>query len=204
MKRKVLLIVIAVLTIIMMTLSLTNVIDDIIGMSIAFVLFIAFDVIVAKYAREMDVKIVEYVMIGFIVVACVLLLFNVRANLKRNKTKDYKFQVVVEKDSSEKTLMFKHDGRDYYTYNLSKVEVIMKKGDKRLGLQDALENGTITLDEILELAIPNDGTVGYKLYLDGGQDKYTNDEYSIIVCEDVSKDVIFSTFNYQYTSDICK
>ena len=53
MKRKVLLIVIAVLTIIMMTLSLTNVIDDIIGMSIAFVLFIAFDVIVAKLAQRL-------------------------------------------------------------------------------------------------------------------------------------------------------
>ena len=97
-----------------------------------------------------------------------------------------------------------YDGHDYYTYNLNKVEVIMREGGKKYTLKNALEKKIITLDEILELAIPNDGTEGYKIYYDGGQKKYDNDEYSIIECQGEKTDIIFSTFDYKYNPGICK
>ena len=90
----------------------------------------------------------------------------------------------------------------YYSYNVTNIKVIMDDG-KEYTLKDALENKVVSLNKILSLMTPSNDTTGYKIYYDGGQKKYNNDRYSVIVCEGKSKDVIFSTFDYEYKKEIC-
>jgi len=201
-KKNLWVILLAVAIILLMILSLTNIIKDTLGMSLAFALFIAFSLIIAKYAKKNDVKLIEYLMVFFAFITTIFLFFTIKAYFKTKGLNKYKFQIVVNEKVNEKTLMFEYDNHNYYMYNLDKVDVIIDKTGKKLSLEDALKNKEITLKEILNLAIPNDGTAGYKIYYDGGQNKYKNDEYSIIVCENDTNDIIFSTFKYTY-DDIC-
>ena len=196
-------VVLAVITILMMVLSLVGVIEDTLGMSITFLLFLAFTIIVALNAKKNDIKFIEYIMIIFAVMTIIVLVFTVRAYIVKRSTGTYKFQVIVEKAKNEKTLMFNYEGHNYYVYNLSKVSVILEEDKQEYTLQDALTKRLITLDEILELAAKDSNTVGYEMYYDAGQQKYENDEYSIVICDNDSKDIVFSTFDYKYTSTIC-
>ena len=140
----------------------------------------------------------------FTIIGIILTILSLCAYFKMNNNSNYKFQITVEPEESEKNFLFSYENHDYYTYNVKNVEVIMKKDGKSYSLEDALNNKLITLDEILTLAIPNENTIGYKIYYDGGQEKYKNDEYSITLCENDKNDVIFSTFNYTYEETICK
>ena len=204
MKKNIWIILLTVVIIVIMILSITNIINDSFGMSLAFFLFLIFSIYVFMIAKKYDVKLIEYLMLIFALMSAVCLIFNAKAYFKTRGMTQYKFQIVVNKKESEKKLLFNYDGHDYYTYNLNKVEVIMREGGKKYTLKNALEKKIITLDEILELAIPNDGTEGYKIYYDGGQKKYDNDEYSIIECQGEKTDIIFSTFDYKYNPGICK
>ena len=80
----------------------------------------------------------------------------------------------------------------------------MEKSGEKYTLQEALEKEYITLDEILSLAAKNTNTEGYEIYYDAGQKKYENSDYSIVVCDNENKDIIFSTLDYKYTNEICK
>lgn len=202
MKKNVWMILLALVVILIMALSLTKVINSMIGMAIALGLFVVFALLVASYASGIGIDIIKYLMIVFAVLGFFLMVFNIRAYFLTKVDDDYKFQVITSMNNSEKTLMFENDGKKYYTYNLSSVDVIMRENEEKLSLKDALETKKITLDEILSLAIPNQNTNGYKIYYDGGQPRYSNDEYSIVVCE--NNDIIFSTFNYTYNEEICK
>lgn len=197
-------IILAVIIILTMVLSLFKVIEDTLGMSIAFILFLVFTIIVASNAKKNDVKFIEYIMLGITVLTVIALVFTIRAYVIKTVSHTYKFQVIVEKENKEKTFMFKYDDHNYYTYNLSNVSVIIDKTNEKYTLEDALSEKAVTLDEILELCAKDMDTVGYELYYDAGQKKYDNDEYSITVCDNENKDVVFSTFDYKYTEEICK
>ena len=142
-------------------------------------------------------------MIMFAVLSIVMLVMNIIGYKKLLKTKVFKFQVTAEVQSSPKTFLFEHGGKKYYSYNLKNINIVMKN-KKTYTLEEALNKNIVTLDEILSLAAPSNNTVGYKIYYDIGQEGYENDEYSIVLCEGTSNDVVFSTFNYKYEEEICK
>ena len=194
----------AIVIIIMMILSFVKVIEDTLGLSITFLLFLVFTGIVFNKARKQDVKFVEYVMIIFAIITLVILVFSVRAYIIKRSTNVYKFQVVVEKENKEKTLLFNYDNHNYYVYNLSSVSIIMESTGEKHTLKEALETGDVTFDEILSLAAKDSNTTGYEIYYDAGQKKYENSDYSIVVCDNENKDVIFSTFDYKFNEEICK
>ena len=204
MKKYAWVILLAAITIILMVLSLTNIINQSLGMCVALALVIVFDLVVARYAFKNDVKIIAYLMILLAGLGLVLFVFNVYGFKKMYKDENYKFQITLVKEESPKTFLFSYDGYDYYTYNTKNVNVILRSDEKTYTLKNALETNLITLDEILSLAIPNSNTIGYKIYYDGGQQKYDNDQYSIVVCENGKKDIIFSPFDYTYQDELCK
>ncbi len=204
MKKYIWVILLAVIIIVIMILSLLNAINELLGMSIALFLIDIFCIIVAIIAFKKDVKLIGLLMSIFTIIGIILTILSLCAYFKMNNNSNYKFQITVEPEESEKNFLFSYENHDYYTYNVKNVEVIMKKDGKSYSLEDALNNKLITLDEILTLAIPNENTIGYKIYYDGGQEKYKNDEYSITLCENDKNDVIFSTFNYTYEETICK
>lgn len=201
MKKRAFMIGLALIIVVIMALSLTKVINSLIGMAIALGLFVVFSLLIASYASGVDVAIIKYLMVVFAILGFFLMVFNIRAYFLTKIDDNYKFQVVVNIDNSEKKKFFEYDGKKYYTYNLSKVDIIMRENEEKISLEDALSTNKVTLDEILSLAVANPNTTGYKIYYDGGQPKYSNDEYSIIVCD--NNDIIFSTFNYTYTENIC-
>jgi hypothetical protein len=203
MKKRIFAIIYAAIIIVIMLLAITNVIEETLGMSIALALLVIFNIIVGVYAYKADVKIITGLMVLFAIVGLVLFGLNLKTYFKNTVKEDYKFQVTLENSESEKTLLFNYDNHNYYTYNTSNVQIILKEDGKTYGLQEALESNLITLDEILKLAIPDNDTLGYKIYYDGGQKQYENDEYSIVVCENSTNDVIFGTYDYTYEDGIC-
>lgn len=201
-KKSIFVIVFAILTIIVMALALTGVIDETLGMCIALTMTVIFNLIVAIMAYKSDIKVVTVIMTIFMIVGVVLLGINLYHAMKNEESDTEKFQIKVKADNSPKMSVFSHNNHNYYTYNLSEVTVTMRDDEKSYALKDALQEGHVTLDEILSLAIPNDNTKGYKIYYDGG-DNTANTKYSIIVCEN-SKDIIFSTYSYEYAESICQ
>lgn len=195
-------VVFAGVIIILMFLSITNTINEEIGMCISLFLVIIFTLLIAGTAHKKDVKIVEVLMIVFMVVATVLFGLNIYNLVKKGSNDDHKFQVTVKENKSEKTKLFTYKGVDYFTYNLSEVNVVLTEDDKMYSLKEALEKTYVTLDEMLSLAIPNEGTAGYKIYYDGGESKYPDDKYSIVICGN-KKEAIFTTYEYEYTDGIC-
>ena len=203
-RRNIALVVIAVITIALMMLSLTDLIERNLGMCIALGFMIVFNGLAALTAFQNDIKMMGYLMIVLTLVGVGLLGYNMVALIRINKSNSYKFQVTTVPDISDKTLRFTYDGHDYYTYNTGEVKIVLKKDNKTYTLEQALNDKLITLDEILSLAAPSDNTIGYKIYYDGGQKKYDNDEYSVVVCENSKKDVIFGSFDYKYKESICE
>lgn len=197
-------IVLAITIIIMMILSLARIIEDTLGMSIAFLLFLVFTIIVGTNAKKNDVKFIQYLMIIFAIITVIVLGFTIRAYYVKHISKTYKLQIIAEPAKREKTFLFEYNNHNYYTYNLSNVSVIIEKIEEKYSLEEALTKKLVTLDEILGLAAKDMNTTGYQIYYDAGQKKYDNDEYSIVICDNENKDVIFSTFDYKYTDDICK
>lgn len=197
-------IILAVIIILTMLASFIGIIDNILGMTIAFTLFLVFTIIVALNARKNGVKFIEGIMILFGVITFVIIVSSIRAYIFKHETNTYKFQIVVKEETKDKTLLFNYDNHNYYVYNLSNVYVIIEETKDKYSLQDALSKGYVTLYEILKLTAKDSNTDGYELYYDAGQKKYDNDEYSIIVCDNENNDVIFSTFDYKYSEEICK
>lgn len=204
MKKNYLVVLFAIVIVLLILLSLTEVIDEKIGMCVSLFLVIIFTIIMSFIAFKNDVPVVAWFMILCMCIGVVLFGLNIYSLFNNNNDEDnYKFVVTVKENKSEKKLLFTNNGTNYYTYNLSDVNVTMLDENKTYSLKDSINNGYITLDEILNMAIQDKNTVGYKIYYDGGLDKYKDDEYSIIICES-SKDVIFSNFTYKFQEDICK
>lgn len=205
MKKRAFIILLAVLTIAIMVLSLTNMIEQSLGMCIALGLIVIFNIVIAIGAFKSDVKLIAYLMVFLAVLGVILLAYNIMGYIKMNKVNgDYKFQLIAKPENKEKTLLFNFNGHDYYVYNVEDVNVILKSDGKTYTLKDALNNQLLTLEEILKLSVPNENTIGYKIYYDGGQPQYENDQYSLVICENEKNDIIFSTFNYTYEDEICK
>lgn len=202
MKKRIWVIILAAITILIMVLSLTNVIEKSLGMCIALALIIVFNAAVAYYGYKSDVLLITVVMSILAVIGCILLGYNIVGYQKIHLSEEYDFQITVKEGNLEKTFLFSHGGYKYYVYKVENVEVTMEKDKKTYKLQDALNSDLVSLDKIKELAIPNSNTIGYQIYYDGGQDKYKNDQYSFVICAD-KKEVIFSTFDYVYSSEIC-
>ncbi len=197
MKKKSYLIILAILIIAIITLSLLNIIDEQIGMSIALGLIIIFVFLVGIEAYKHDIKIVLLLMIIFMIGGCVLLGYNIFSIVTQEK-EDILY-LTVKENSSDKTKVFTYQDNSYYTYNLSEVSVHLN--DTTYTLEDALTKNIIALDDILSLGISSKDTIGYKVYYDGGLDEYESDAYSIVICD--NKDIIFTKYSYNYNDTIC-
>jgi len=200
-KINVLIIAFAVLILTIMLLALTKVINENLGMCIALFLVVIFNLLVALVARKHQVKIVEWLMIIFMIIG--LALFGINLFVLLGKPEETsKIQLIATPNVSEKSQMFSYSDRNFYTYNLSDVEVMLVGENKKYSLKEALEDKLTTLDEILSEAIPNENTKGYKIYYDGGESEFQDDEYAIVVCEN-NGDVIFTNYEYTFNPDIC-
>lgn len=202
-KNYALVIVFAVLIISLMTLSLTNVIDEEIGMCVSLALSVIFTIIVAITAYKKGVMLVLGLMIALMLSGIVLLGININSILNSKTDDNMKFYVSLENNDSEKKQIFSFNGKDYYSYNTDKIKVNLLEENRVYSLEDALKEGHITLDEILKLAIQSEDTEGYKIYYDGGTDEYDKDQYSVVICQN-EKDVIFAPYEYTYNSSICE
>ena len=185
-------------------LALIGVFPKGLGMCIALAFTIVLSGIIGYIAYKNKIEFVFVIMIIIALLSIALLLMNVKYY---NKIKDldvYKFQITLSSDESDKRYLFTYNNKMYYTYKTKDIKVIMNEDNKEYDLKDALENKLLTFDEIIGLAAPSNNTTGYKIYYDGGQPKYENDKYSIVVCEGSSKDVVFCPFDYKYEEEICK
>lgn len=181
-----------------MVLSLLNVIDEQIGMCVSLGLVAIFNLIVAIAAFKRDIRLVGVLMIVFMLVGLGLFGVNLYTMVNEEKEEKSKFQISVKENESERTKIFEHGSYKYNTYKLEEVDIAFE--DKTYLLKDAFEVERITLDEILKMAIPDDNTVGYKIYYDGGSQG--NDKYSVVVCEE-TKNVVFAPYSYKYDKSIC-
>lgn len=194
-------IVFAVLVLITMIFSVTGVINETIGVCISLGLVTILNLVVAIIAFKHDIKILGCLMIIFMIAGAVLLALNIYSiTQKKENTND--FQISVKISESPKTKLFANDSKNYYTYNLNSINVTMGNTNNIYSLEEAIQQNKIKLDDILEASIPNDNTEGYKIYYHRTTN-LINNSYSIVLCEN-NNDVIFSTFNYIYSEDICK
>lgn len=197
MKKTSYLILFALLIIAIIALSLSNVIDETLGMCIALVLIVIFMFLVAISAYKHDVKIVLVLMVVLMTIGVILLGYNIYSIL--TKEEENTLYLTVKESTDVKTKMFSYKNSNYYTYNLSEIHV--HKNDKTDTLENALNKGLVTLEDILSLAIPSEDTVGYKIYYDGGSGENASDAYSIVMCD--NKDIIFAPYTYNYSEGIC-
>lgn len=202
MKKQAMLVLFGLIIILIMILSMSGVINTTFGLCVSFALFTVFALLLSRMARNSDVKFVEYLMLIFAVVSIILFVYNLIAYLKITKTTTYKFQITASENDSEKQKLFEYNNKEYYSYKIGNLTVNFK-GNEKMSLENALKSNKITLDEIISLMVANNGTLGYKIYYDGGQEKYKNDQYSLVICEN-NNHVIFSTFDYEYNSSICE
>lgn len=200
MKKYTPIIVLAILVILVMITSVTELINEFVGISIALGLVIILNLSVAVVALKHKLKAVSFIMFFFMVLGITLLTLNIYSYYKK-EDKSSEFLLTVETHESPKTKIFTHESKNYYTYNIDKIEVEFKGETKKYSLEEALNQKRLSLENILKLSIPNDQTEGYKIFYNGGNSGL-RDSYSIIMCEN-NDDVIFSTFNYIYTEDIC-
>ncbi len=200
-KKNILVVLFAIVIVIIMLLALTHVINEQIGMCIGLFLASIFSLLVSRIAYKHDIKLIGVVMVLFMALGIVLFGINVYSILSlENDEPKSEFQLNVLENESGKKKLFERDNKVIYTYNLEKIDVVFK--DKTYSLKDAFEVERINLDKILEMAIPNENTDGYKIYYDGGIDNSTKDKYSVILCEG-DTDVIFAPYTYKYDSKIC-
>lgn len=92
----------------------------------------------------------------------------------------------IEKGSEKlrKVVTKEKSGLDYdiYSFGISKIFVRVKNNEKRIRLENAILQGKITMDEILNEA-ENDvknGKAMYDVYQDGGTRIYVYEDYTII------------------------
>lgn len=194
-------IIFAIIIVILMAISITGIIDEQIGMCISLFLVIIFTLILAGTAHKSGLFAIEILMFLFMVIGVVLFGLNIYNLIKGDE--EYEFQIVVSPNESAKQKFMTYGGYDYYTYNLSSVKVVLSKNDKTYSLDEAFQNNLLDLEKIQSLMVPNEGTVGYKIFYDGGQSKYNNSQYSLVVCEN-KKEAIFTTYDYVYTEDMCQ
>lgn len=192
-------IIIGIIAVALMTCSITGVINENLGMSVALILVIILNIMVTIISFKNGVKIIALMMILCTIIGAILLGINIYSMLQESSD-TYEFKIHATENVSPKTKLFTLDNRDYYTYNLSELQVELISKKEFVSLEEALKKGNVKFEDILTSSIANDNTDGYKVYYDGGGD--TLDAYSITVCENNS-DVIFSNFNYVYDESIC-
>ncbi len=192
----------SVLVLLILAISFIGVFDSKAGICVALAATFIFSLVLAYVSHKDKIKMIEVIMIIAAFISFVLFIVNFIIYKKNNILTTYPFQITLEEKESPKTLLFTYNDKMYYSYNVGNIEVIMEDGTK-YPLKEALETKKVTLSKILSLATPSNDTTGYKIYYDGGQKKYNNDKYSIVVCEGTSKDIIFSTFDYEYEKEIC-
>lgn len=192
----------AMAIVILMLVSVTGVIDEQIGMCISLFLVIIFTLILAGTAHKNGLILIEILMIVFMVIGVALFGINIY-NLVKEEVPKYEFQIVATPNESPKQKLLSFEGYDFYSLNLNEVKVTMSKDKTTHTLNEAFQNGLVTLEKIQSLMIPNEGTVGYKIYYDGGQKDFDNSQYSLVVCEN-KKEAIFTTYDYVYSEDICQ
>lgn len=199
-KKNLLVIAFAILTIVVMILALTKVIDETYGMCVALTMTVIFNLVVAIMAYKSDIKVVAIGMSIFMVIGVILLGMNIYGILADNSSvRKAPFAIEVSENTSPKTEIFTHEQKKYYTYNLSAIEIIKNK--EKYSLKDAIQEGHVTLDEILSYAIADEDTEGYEIYYDGGTGKGLKEKYSVVICD--SNDVIFAPYTYTYEKTIC-
>lgn len=202
MKKYLPIIIFAVLVLLTMIASVTGIINERIGICISLILVSILNLVVSIIAFKHEIKVVGILMILFMIVGLALLGLNLYSFFQSGRDlPDFKVNVV--EGEKQKTKVFSQDDKNYYTYNLNSIDITLKDEDKKYSIEEAFLSHKLALKDLLEQSIPNENTNGYKIYYDGGDTEDGSDAYSIVVCEN-NNDVIFSTFNYVYTEDICQ
>lgn len=191
----------AAVIIILITISMIGVIDENVGMCISLFLVIIFTLLLAGTAHKNELFAIEAVMIIFMVIGIVLFGLNVYNLLKKDSV-DFDFQITVTNDQSEKTELFSYEGVNYYSYNVRDIMVNFTDGKGKHTLKEAFQSGYVNLSKIQDLMIPNEGTEGYRIFYDGGDSKYPNSQYSLVMCREDT--AVFAPYDYVYNEEICR
>lgn len=197
MKKTFFMIIFASLIGAIMYASFTGVIDEAVGMCAAMTLASIFSIVVAVVAYKNDVKLVVVLMVLLMILEIGVLSYNAVTYFVNNK--DETFYLMVKPGNGGKQMMFSHDGRNYYIYNLSGVTVHAHKKD--YPLETALKENILKIEDILTDSIPNDGTDGYEIYYNAKINSTNNDEFSIVVCG--NNDIIFGPYSNTYSESLC-
>ncbi len=201
MKKKLPILLFAGLIMMIVILSLTGIINELIGICLAIFLIIILAIIVGIVAYKNDVKFITGLMVLFTITGVGILGFNIYIMIfKNNNETPY---LIVEKSDQEKTKIFSYNNKDFYTYNVSSVKIDFPLQETVYSLEEALNKNLITFEGILKMAIPSKGTKGYSIYYDGGIDTIEDDDYSIVLCNN-DTDVIFAPYDYNYNKSICE
>ena len=107
----------------------------------------------------------------------------------------------TDNDNVKFDLYYTNNDVNYYVYSLNKI--IVDYGDRKLELNRALETKQIAMDFVIEY-VKNSGNVDS--YYDGGTNKYSNDELSILECKttDGNSDYYFGPSNMEYKEGFCQ
>lgn len=194
--KKIFMIIFAILIGLLMFASMSNIIDEKVGMCVSMTLAVIFTIIVAISAYKHDLKAVVVLMVILMIIGVGLLSFNVIRLFV--KVEDKTFYLSLETDNSERKKLFSYENRTFYTYNVSNVQV--NKSGISYGLEDAIKNNIIKVEDILSESIPSENTVGYKKYYNGGIDSIKNDELSIMVC---GEKIIFCPYSMNFNESLC-
>ncbi len=156
-----------------------------------------------------------YVLLGF----CVLLTFSACKDTQAENKIDYKsikietvndfYLETVTSDSVEKRFICELDtgewegtinDYDLYYYGLDEVNIIV--GDKTISLKDALDNGVLSVQLLLD-KLETDADIGKcseDMYKEGGTLRYEYDEYTVFKFKVINgpKDIYIGIPDMQY------
>lgn len=198
MKKFIWLLVFAALVLIVMIFAFLGVIEKSLGIIIALLFIILFDIVGMVLAKKEKVDMIFYIMLAFTLISVVLLALNIISYNKLKSVTTFNFTVSSNKDNSEKTKLFTTDNTNVYSYNVSNI-VISIDGDS-YDIKDAFAKNKITFEKLKKSMIQDRKEAGFDLYRDG-----EDEGYALLFCSDGSKkgDIIFVPVDYEYEGKIC-
>ena len=201
MKKYFELILFAVIILFTLILSFLGVIEKALGLIIVLVLMILFNLFGVMIAKKEKVSIIFYIMLVFTIICVILLILNIVSYVKIKKVKEFNFQITAEKEVSPKAKLFSYDNNDYFTYNMKNVKILIN--NKEYELQTAFEENKITLNKLKESMISDKKESTYIIFRDGGSEKIENSSYSMVLCQNNNKDIVFVPFDFKYDEKVC-
>ena len=198
MKKFIWLLVFAALVLVVMIFAFLGVVEKTVGIIIALLFIIAFDVTGMLLAKKEKVDIIFYIMLVFTLISIVLLVLNIISYNKLKSINTFNFTVLSDKSDSPKIKLFTINETDVYSYNMSNIKI--KINGDTYNIDDAFLNNRITFDKLKESMVQDKKETGFELFRDG-----EDEGYAIVFCSNNSKkgDIIFVPIDYKYEEKIC-